>query len=273
MNKLPLDTINATLLFLDNKSLAKLSGVNRTMHNYLTDAASWPDSSLKPQQGMTSKDKILSCFKDFLDNLAINQPSRFLMSSQNGNIRFEVRVFCSNGSPILETRDFAPNWPVPHEPGDLPEHDRNCFENSAGDGTYPLQQLPQLIAAWGNSYDIDFFGPRRFINDENFITSFRQALNERIQHLKLNEERRLVQHFQSLSPEEQGQYVPVHFDTIQRRTGEGTRLARGQPPRNRSNRSSCYRTAIKVAVIVTGIGIAIGLHFLGNPFSRWTTRR
>ena len=272
MNKLPLDTINTTLLFLDNKSLAHLSGVNKTMHNYLQGAASWPDSSLKPQQGMTSKDKILSCFKDFLDNLAINQPSRFLMSSQNGNIWFEVRVFCSNGSPILETRDFAPNWPVPNEPGDLPEHDRNRFEtpSTCTCGTYPLQQLPQLIAAWGASCDIDFFGPRRFINDENFITSFKQALNERIQHLKLNEERRLVQHFQSLSPEEQGQHVPVHFDTIQRRTGEGTRLVRGLQPRNRSNRSSCYRTAIRVAVMVTGIGIAIGLHFLGTRFNRYT---
>lgn len=263
MNKLNGDNFNQILLFLDQRSLANLSVVDKKRYSYFQAISSWPSSPLKPELASTTKDKILGCFQGFLEHLAVNQPSHFLASSPDDHIQFQVEVFCSNGKPILKTRNFIPTWRIPNEVGPV-DTAKGRMHTRLTD--YQLSQQPQLSMAWGEFYVVrGFSGPSLFTNIDPIragecCTSLQQALEERIGQLKANEEGKLIQHFQSLSPEGREQYIAeAHrnlptFDTLAQRMREGERLAR-----TRSNRS-WSQNAARVAVIVAAIGA--GIHFL-----------
>src|SRR6266446_1039928 len=102
MDRITPDALNKVCLFLDARSLAHLSAVDKSRHSFLQEAASWGTSALKPHQLITSKAKITACFKTFLENLTVDHPSRFFIVSPNGDILLKIDVFCSKGNPILQ---------------------------------------------------------------------------------------------------------------------------------------------------------------------------
>lgn len=271
MNRIPLDAFNNICLFLDAKSLANLSAVDRSKYFFLQDAAAWGPSALKPRQAITSKDKIASCFQAFLGTLTVDQPSRFFVVSPNSGIQLRIDVFCSKGNPILAVRDFNPNWRVPNEHG---PSDTGASRNCQRAFTYDLPQRPELNMAWGEYHNIGFSGPGHFTAigadesnpNENFVTFLLQSVEQRIDQLKANEERRLIQTLQELPADSQEQFIVQHnahmigFEALQDRVEQGARLAQGRLLRN--NRSNtCTQTALKVAMAVAVLSFVVGFNF------------
>lgn len=245
MNILPTDAFNKVCLFLDAISLANLSSVNRSGNFFLRDASSWKPSELKPDQALTSKDKIVRCLQAFLENLTIDGPSRFFVVSPNGSIQLKIDVFCSKGNPILPVRDFNLNLSIPDEPGPLNPQNRHCFVNY----NYRHPQQTRLLANWGEYYQIEFRGTDHY---EKFVPFLERSIKQCIDQLKANDNKSIIQRLQLLPAESQDPFIVNHnvnlvssgdFDEHFKR---GIRLAQGMPLKNVRSKT-CIQTALNIA--------------------------
>ncbi|MDB6081644.1 MAG: hypothetical protein JWO53_916 [Chlamydiia bacterium] len=268
MNTLLLVHFDSVAFYLDKKSLAKTSSINKRWWRWRQDIGAHPSSSQRPQFASSPQDKILACYKYFLENFAVNQSRRFSITSPD--FVFQVDLFCVDKIRYLEIENKCLHWQSPTPA-------LHTIEKPATDYIkyylkYSIRDCQEILAVWGYFFRITFTPQRSLLPlsydmnplAQDFVKDLQKHTIAHIENLQSTMEKTLIQSFQKMPYENREKYLINHQESIPTTRDLGTyiqkqidRLTHYQPNKARRVRFTCIKTAVKVVALSLAVKFLI----------------